>query len=181
MLESLITSKTRIKLMLKFFLNPDSQAYLRGLAGELNESTNAVRVELNRFTEADLLERKKEGRTVVYKANKKHPLFPEIHNIVMKYTGINQLVDDILANIGDVEYAFITGDYARGVDSGTIDLVLVGDINEKYLKFLVKKTEEVIQRKIRTETYSNNELEGKRKSASFGEALLVWNKGQDKI
>ena len=62
MLESLITSKTRTKLLLKFFLNPGTSAYLRGLAEEFGESTNGVRVELNRLSEAGLLESADEGR-----------------------------------------------------------------------------------------------------------------------
>lgn len=56
MLDTLIQSKTRLKLLLRFFLNPDSSAYLRGLAQEFDESTNAVRVELNRFEEAGLIQ-----------------------------------------------------------------------------------------------------------------------------
>ena len=46
MIESLITSKTRTRLLLKFFLNPETRAHLRGLADEFGESTNGVRVEL---------------------------------------------------------------------------------------------------------------------------------------
>ena len=55
MLDSLITSKTRIKLLLKFFLNSSMKAYLRGLAEEFGESTNAIRLELNHLEEAGLL------------------------------------------------------------------------------------------------------------------------------
>ena len=51
MIEVLISSKTRIKLLLKFFLNSNSKAYLRGLEQEFAESTNAIRVELNKFEE----------------------------------------------------------------------------------------------------------------------------------
>lgn len=55
MLETLITSKTRIKLLVNFFLKGDSSAHLRGLENELKESFNAVRLELNRFEKAGLL------------------------------------------------------------------------------------------------------------------------------
>ena len=56
MLDSLITSKTRVKL-LKFFMNPETRSYLRSLAEEFGESTNAVRVELNRLEKAGILNR----------------------------------------------------------------------------------------------------------------------------
>ena len=69
MLDTLIQSKTRLKLLLRFFLNPDSSAYLRGLAQEFDESTNAVRVELNRFEEAGLIQSHKEGNKKMYQVN----------------------------------------------------------------------------------------------------------------
>ncbi|MFM7301395.1 MAG: ArsR family transcriptional regulator, partial [Crocinitomicaceae bacterium] len=67
MLDALITSKTRIRLLVKFFLNPTMKAYLRQLADEFGESTNAVRVELNRLTEAGILESEAIGNVVKYK------------------------------------------------------------------------------------------------------------------
>ena len=122
MLESLITSQTRIKLLLKFFLNPESKSYLRELADEFGESTNSVRLELNRLTQAGLLTSAENGRTKVYQANPNHPLFPEIQSMVRKFTGIDQLIPQVLSQLGEIHSAFVTGDYARGIDSGIIDL-----------------------------------------------------------
>jgi predicted ArsR family transcriptional regulator len=79
MLNTLITSKTRVRLLVKFFLNPTMNAYLRQLADEFGESTNSVRVELNRLTEAGLLESYAEGNTIMYKAKESYPLYPEIN------------------------------------------------------------------------------------------------------
>lgn len=176
MLESLITSKTRIKLMLKFFLNPQSTAYLRGLAEELGESTNSVRVELNRFSEAGLIESEKNGRQIIYKANIKHTLFSDLHNLVIKYTGIDQLVETIISHLGDIECAFITGDYAKGIDSGLIDLVIVGDIDKGYLNLLVEKAESYIKRKIRTLILNKQEFEIHRKSLGLENAFFLLGK-----
>ncbi|MCK9327448.1 MAG: ArsR family transcriptional regulator, partial [Bacteroidales bacterium] len=78
MLDTLITSKTRIKLILRFFLNPKSTAYLRGLAEEFGESSNAIRLELNRFEEAGLLQSETQGNKKLFKANIAHPLYGDI-------------------------------------------------------------------------------------------------------
>ena len=174
MLDSLITSKTRIKLLLKFFLNPGTQDYLRSLAEELGESTNAVRVELNRLTKAGLLETSSDGRTKLYQANSRHTLFPELHSLVKKYLGIDQVIDKVLNELGSVELAFITGDYARGVDSGIIDLAIVGAVDRQYLQVLVDKTEAVIRRKIRVLTLNQEEFERLKPQLKFEKALLVW-------
>lgn len=175
LLESLITSKTRIKLLLKFFLNPETRAYLRGLAEEFGESTNAVRVELNRLTEAGLLETSADGRTKLYQANAKHSLFPELHSVVKKYLGIDQVVDNIIAELGTVELAFVTGDYAHGLDSGIIDLIIVGKIeNRDYLQYLVDKVEEGINRKVRILVLNRQELDKLYQQLKVDQALLVW-------
>ena len=50
MLDSIITSQTKIKLLLRFFLNPNNSGYLRQLANDFGESTNGIRVELNKLS-----------------------------------------------------------------------------------------------------------------------------------
>jgi DNA-binding transcriptional regulator PaaX len=59
------------------------------LAEEFKESSNAIRLELNRFEKAGLLVSFNEGNKKIYKANSDHPLFWDIHNIVLKSVGIN--------------------------------------------------------------------------------------------
>jgi DNA-binding transcriptional ArsR family regulator len=148
LLESLVTSKTRIKLLLKFFSHNNS-GYLRALAKEFDESTNAVRVELNRLTDAGLLTSGDEGKTKMYRANHEHPFFHEIKNMVSKFLGLDQLLEQVVSRLGNVEKAYIIGDYAQGIDSGTVKLILIGrDIDLDYLDFLVKKTYEKVKRQV---------------------------------
>jgi hypothetical protein len=172
-LDSLITSKTRIKLLLKFFLNSETQGYLRGLASEFNESTNAVRIELNRLSEAGLLDTAAEGRTKVYKANNSHPLFPELNSLVRKYSGIDK-VEYFISQLGEVDYAYLTGDYAKGQDTGIIDIVLVGVVNREKLDNYIEKTEGIIKRKIRAFVVTPEEFEQYRETLKLDEALLIW-------
>jgi len=176
MLDSLITSKTRIKLLMKFFLNPGTRAYLRGLADEFGESTNSVRVELNRLSEAGLLESADEGRTKVYRANAAHPLYPEVQRIVAKTVGLDKVVEQVVSRLGNVELAFITGDYAKGKDSGLIDLVLVGEIDKTYLQNLVEKLEALIGRKLRTLVLTGSEYEKLRETLAKNPVLVLWKR-----
>lgn len=148
MLESLVTSKTRIKLLLKFFSHANS-GYLRSLAKEFDESTNSVRVELNRLTEAGLLVAEDEGKTKMYKANTSHPFFNEIKGMVSKFLGLDDLMERIVNRMGEVEMAYIVGDYAKGIDSGTIQMILIGkELDRDYLDFIKEKTYEKVQRKV---------------------------------
>ena len=83
MLETLISSKTRIKLLLKFFLNDKATSYLRGLENEFGDSTNSIRQELNRFEKAGMLVSYTEGNKKYFKANTRHPLYQDTHNLLM--------------------------------------------------------------------------------------------------
>ncbi len=149
MIQDLITSETRIRLLLHFFLNPDNRGYLRQLAGSFNESSNGVRVELNKLTAAKILKSEQAGKIRFYLANREHPLFDDIRNIVLKSTGIDKVISNIIRKIGDLRLAFIRGDYAAGKDSGLIDLVLVGNnLNTEEIERVRLKTEEMINRKI---------------------------------
>jgi hypothetical protein len=173
MLDSIVTSKTRLQLLLQFFLNPDHSSYLRRLAVELGESTNAVRVELNRLEEAKLLTSKVSGRQKWYMANQTHPLFPELHSIVKKMMGFDKL-EEILTNLGQVEKALVVGDYAKGIDSGIIDLIIVGTINRSYLQSLVEKTENLLQRRIRTLVMDRGEYDRYLIRLQGQDSLVVW-------
>lgn len=151
MLKTLIQSKTRLKLLLRFFLNPESSAYLRGLAQEFDESTNSVRIELNRFEEAGLIEGKRSGNKKVYAVNQSHPLFNDLHRIAMKHFGIDRIVEQVVEKVGHVEAVWLTGDLARGLDAPIVDITLIGNnIDRAYLVKLVEKAEKLIDKKIRT-------------------------------
>jgi len=89
----IINSKTRVKLLTRFFFNPETRSYLRELAKEFNVSTNSVREELNQLTKTRLLTSEKNGRQIYYKANPKHPLYPELKSMVGKVMGIDQVID----------------------------------------------------------------------------------------
>lgn len=174
MLDTLITSRTRIKLLLKFFSNSSNAAYLRSLAEEFGESTNSVRVELNRLKEAGLLESEASGNTILYKANTKNPLFPDLRNVVSKYLGFDHIIEEVVARLGDVELAFVSGAYAEGRDNGIIDLVLVGEVNKVKLFEYVERTEKIIHRKLRPLLLTPKDFEQMRERLLGMAHIVLW-------
>lgn len=173
MLDILISSKTRVKLLLKFFLNPEKVAYLRGLESEFGESSNGIRVELNRMEKAGLLSSVLQGNKKLFSANNRHPLFVEIRNIVLKHVGLDQLLDTVVSKLGSLEEVYLTGELANGLDAPVIDVVLVGDVDRSYLLELVEKAEKLLERKIKYVVYSKAEATGY--DFSGPEYLLIWN------
>lgn len=176
MIETLISSKTRIKLLLKFFLNSNTTAYLRGLEEEFGESTNSIRLELNRFEKAGFLESHNQANKKVFQVNKKHPLFKDINSIVLKLVGLDHVMDYVLKHMGDLEKVYLVGSLSKGKDSNQIDLVLIGDINEPFLKELVAKAEKKIHKKIHYIHYQASEFKLKKISELGNSPLLLWSK-----
>lgn len=174
MLESLITSKVRIKLLLKFFLNPSKKSYLRQLSKEFDVSSNSIRTELNRLKKSDLLVSDNTGKMIFYKANSENILFNDIRNIVLKITGIDNLIENIVSKLGQLKFAYLSGDYANGIDSGIIEIILVGEIDQILLIQLVDKTEKLINRKIKWLILDEKEICDLSKSLDIRNALKIW-------
>lgn len=175
MIGTLISSKTRIKLLLKFFLNSETTSYLRGLESEFGDSTNSIRLELNRFEEAGMLSSVLKGNKKIFQANTSHPLYREVHNILLKYIGFDKIIADVIERLGDVQKVFVTGDFARGIDSQIIDLVFIGDIDKEYLVRLIGRTEPLINRKIRYISYGSEEQTIIDWSKLDFKPLLLWS------
>jgi predicted DNA-binding protein YlxM (UPF0122 family) len=173
-LAGLIGSKTRVKLLMRFFFNPEARSYLRELAKEFNVSTNAVREELNQLKKTDLLTSEKNGRQVFYKANTRHALFPELKSMVSKVMGIDQVVDSIIERLGNLESAYLIDDYAEGKDTGIIDIILVGDIDHYHLNDLSRKTERYIKRKIRSLVLRPDEFKAFLPRLENRPKVLIW-------
>ena len=174
LLSGLISSKTRIKLLVKFFFNPKTRSYLRELASEFNVSTNSVREELNQLTRTHLLKSERSGRQVFYTANPDHPLFNELKSMVSKVMGIDQVIEGIVNRLGDLEKAYLIDDYAEGKDTGIIDLLLVGDIDQYHLNDLSRKTERYINRKIRSLVVSKEEYSHLGPNLEQRPRILIW-------
>jgi hypothetical protein len=177
MIDALISSKTRIKLLLKFFLNSNSTSWLRSLESEFGESSNAIRLELNHLEQAGLLLSESEGNKKIFRANTGHPLFREIHNIVLKHIGLDQVVENVIRRLGDVQRVYVVGDFSKGKDSPVIDLIFIGEFDKTYLTTLVEKAEKIVARKIRYLIYDNDDAAALDWNNYTPTPLLLWDKG----
>ena len=160
--------------MLKFFLNTQTKGYLRGLEKDFGESTNGIRVELNRFEDAGLLQSEFVGNRKFYQANTKHPLSNDINNILKKFVGIDQIIERVTSQIGDLEAAYLTGKFAIGNDSKIIDLLLIGqNLDDNYIKTLIARAEELMERKINYLAITSSQMDDFFRDKP---ALLIWKK-----
>lgn len=177
MIESLISSKTRIKLLLKFFLNSKNTAYLRGLEDEFGESSNAIRLELNKFEKSGFLKSFSQGNKKVFTVNTEHPLFSELNKIILKMVGLEYVIDYILQRIGDIEKVYLVGKLSMGQKTDIIDLVIVGNnLNKAFLLEQIEKAEKKVSKKVKFVHYTVNEFSLNKIKEPDMHPLLLWSK-----
>lgn len=174
MLDTLVSSKTKIKLLIKFFLNASNTSYLRNLETEFSESTNSIRLELNKFEDAGLLVAHSQRNKKIFKANINHPLFPEINSLVRKYIGIDQIIDSIISKLGIPDQVWLIGKFASGMSSDTIEIMIIGKVNKNYLDELSEKVEKNINKKLKI-TLLDSPLENPYLKNNEP-CLLLWSK-----
>ena len=171
LLGPLITSKTRLKLLTRFFLNQSVDGYLHGLSKELDENTNSIRVELNRLEKAGLLAFKTNGRRKLYSVNTSHPLTSDLTSIVRKVSGIDALVERVTTNLPSLVQVRVCGDLAKGLPSGYLEAILVGaDLDRSYIKRLTDKAQSLTGKTITVKVEEETKLNGVK------DGLLVWQK-----
>ena len=174
MLTGIINSRLKIKMLVRFFLNPESSTYLRQLSSEFNVSSNAVRSELNHLSKGDLITPEKSGRKILYRANKNHPLFPELISMAKKVVGVDSMIESIISRLGNIEKAYLLDDYAIGRDTGIVDLLLIGDIDNFHLHDLTQKTERYLKRKIRNLVMTRSEFKSFESEMASRPHILIW-------
>ena len=136
-------------MLIKFFVNAANNGYLNGLANEFNESTNSIRKELNNLSSAGYLQKSKNNNKVIYNANTSHPMFGVLQKIVRQHLGLEEIVETVIDRIGDVDQIALTGEYARGIDSGNIEIIINGkDVNKDYLDSIKPKIKKKIRREV---------------------------------
>ena len=135
-------------MLIKFFVSAANKGYLNGLANEFNESTNSIRKELNNLSDAGYLLKSKQNNKVIYNADIKHPLFKVLQKIVRQHLGLEEIVETVISRMGDLDLIALTGDYAKGIDSGIIEIVIIGEINNEYLENIKPKIKNKIGREV---------------------------------
>ena len=136
-------------MLIKFFVSAANKGYLNGLANEFNESTNSIRKELNNLSDAGYLLKSKQNNRVIYNADIKHPLFKVLQKIVRQDLGLEEIVETVISRMGDLNIIALTGDYAKGIDSGIIEIVVIGgDVNNDYLENIKSKIKDKISREV---------------------------------
>lgn len=166
---SALFGKTRKAVLALLYAHPDGSFYLRQVARATGAGQGAVQRELRRLVEAGIITRSGTGRQVHYQANRQCPIFPELQGLVMKTTGLADVLRAALSPLaGDLDLAFVYGSHATGSAMGAsdIDLLVVGNVDEMELHRAVSQAERQLQRSVNYTLLSRDEFKRRRKVTS---------------
>ncbi|MEA3357345.1 MAG: hypothetical protein U9Q67_02825 [Patescibacteria group bacterium] len=175
MIEHILVSKVRVKLLRLFFTDITKVLHIRAVARELDEEINAVRRELKNLTEAKIFKSQKSGNKIYYEINLKSPLFYEILGLVNKEFGLGSMILAELETIGKVKYAILTSNYVNNQKPSKfdVDLLLVGEIDLDKVTKIIKAAEKELKKEIRYTVMTDGEfIERKRKRDVFTRNII---------
>jgi len=178
-MEQLFVSKVRIKLLHYFFTHPDTPIHLRGAVRELKEEINAVRRELNRMEEIQLVRSDQRGNRKYYLLQKDATFSEELRGIVFKSFGLGGEILKNQKKIGIIQFAILTSSYVTGIMMGNnkVDLILIGDINLTELNNIIEEFEKKELREVNYTIMKATEFELRKKRRDpFVTELLIGSK-----
>jgi len=164
MLETLLGSKLRVKVLGWLFSHPDERYFVRQLTSLVKEDSTNVSRELIRLEKTGILVSTKEGKQKYYQANRKSPIYDELHGLIIKTTGVADVLRSALApSAGRIKVAFVFGSIASGNEdkASDIDVMVVGDISFGDVVSLLSSAEEQLGREINSVVYPIAEFKQK--------------------
>jgi predicted nucleotidyltransferase len=163
MLETLLSSRVRARILTAIFLSPGIERNAWELAKSLSENYSAVWKELNRLEGIGILVSEQKGNAKAYRVNPTCPIEPELRSIVMKTEGVSGLLKEKLSTMENVKKAFIYGSVASGKADrySDIDLMVIGEINLEELSSLVSEAEKELNRPVNYVIFSEQEWQDK--------------------
>ena len=128
-LESILSSRARAEVFRLLFGLVDPELHGREIGRRSGLAIGTVRHELKKLEGLDLVTARRDGNRLYYRANRRHPLHREIHNLVLKTVGMVELLREKLPEDG-IRLAFVFGSVARGEEDAEsdVDLLVVGDV-----------------------------------------------------
>ena len=163
LLKTLFSSELRIGILSHFFFHPGETIHVRGLADFLNEPAGTVARELAKLERGGFLRSHAVGNQKHYSLDEDNAILDDLRNIFLKVSGAGSALKAALEDVSGVEIAFIFGSYAEGRANAAsdLDLMVVGDADEKTLAPLIAGIEGRLGRPVNYVLYPRDEVESR--------------------
>ena len=149
-------TKNRAELLRLFFTNPEQSFYIQEIGRILGKKPGIFQRTLNNMESEGILVSEYKANARYFKANKEYPFYKELKSIVFKTVGVSGSLKKALNKVGNINFSFIYGSYAKAKENylSDIDLVIIGSPDEDLLIKELDKLEDVLSREINYKLYS---------------------------
>ena len=160
MLDLLISSTARVKVITLFIMEADRSFHQREISRRTGVHLQAVQREMSRLEKFGLITKRPEGNRAMYEVNRNFFLFPELKGMIFKTAGLGSIIKEQIKTEAGIEVAFIYGSYAKNDENAKsdIDLFIVGDIPAKKLSAVLRKVQKQTMREINYVIFPRAEL-----------------------
>jgi len=150
LLAEILSSNIRAEIFRNLFGIEKLSLHLREIERRTGFAVGTVQQEIKKLQRLDIITRIKDGNRINYKANTNHPLYPEIRNLVLKTSGLADVLKDALSAETKIKIAFVFGSFARKEEKAEsdVDLMVIGDIGLRKLTGLLMEASEKLGREI---------------------------------
>lgn len=151
-------TKNRAALLRLFLTNPEQSFYMQEIGRILGKKPGNFQRTINNMAKEGILTSEYKANARYFKANKNYPLYKELKSIVVKTVGVVGSLKEILEKIGNVNFSFIYGSYAKAKESylSDIDLVIIGKPDEDRVIRELDRLERVLKREINYKLYTSS-------------------------
>jgi predicted nucleotidyltransferase/predicted DNA-binding transcriptional regulator len=164
-LHEILSSRVRSEIFRLLFGASERQLHVREMERRTGLSVATVRQELQKLLRMQLVEAQRSGNRLYYWANKAHPLYPDIRNMVLKTAGMVDILRDALDKEG-VTIAFVFGSVASNQEGARsdVDLMVIGDVGLRTLSDWLSGISEHIGREVNPHVMNETEFRRRRRS-----------------
>ena len=165
MLDDLIVSRVRIKILKLYFLNPDKIFHLREIQRQTNEAMNAIRREMNYLKDCGFMTSEYRGNRKYFTARKDSPLYFDLLALFNKMYGLGGEIIKNKLRLGKVKFVMLSGKFVRGKEksSSEVDLLVVGRVILPELAQIIKSEEKRKGREINYTIMTEEEFSFRKK------------------
>jgi len=160
-----ILPKTRQGILAAMLVQPEKAWYVSELARRMKVPSSSLQRELQKLTQAGILQTHRQGRMAYYQANAESPLFPDLRGLFLKTAGLVDVLADALKPLAaKLRIVFVYGSIASGREQSDsdIDLMVVGTIAPAELALPLRRARELLGREINPTVYTQTEFDKKR-------------------
>ncbi len=159
-LAEILSSKIRADIFRLLFGTNTEELHMREIERRSGYAIGSIQTELKKLLRLDLVKKRKDGNRLYYRANREHPLYPDIRSFVLKTIGLVDVIKAALRQDDVITIAFVFGSIARHEETpgSDVDLMVIGKLSLRTLTGMLAGVPGQIGREINPHVFSVNEF-----------------------